>query len=197
MVIPDINFQKQLILKLTNCKKFFTAEVHEGIEVISDLATGNYQFIGKNDATKPTIGYYAKFITTDGEAYDCFMSCAEIIDRAKFSPQFKAENYKQTGNSIHFEKVVVRNLMKVIPKISVELQSTLSLESFQTETIEITAHEDVSDKQKPNAMEAAKKQISGKISNTKSDSEAMAENAEANFEAGKTDSSKTDAANFF
>jgi len=157
LVIPDINFQKQLILKLTNCKHFFTSEVHDGVEVISDLATGNYVFSGKNDVTKPTIGYYAKFLTTDSEVYDCFMSCAEIIERAKFSPQFKPDNYKQTSNSIHFEKVVVRNLMKFIPKISVELQSTLSLE--YSDNIEITAHEDVTDK-KVNALEEAKREIS-------------------------------------
>lgn len=158
LVIPDINFQKQLILKLQNCKHFFTSEVHEGVEIISDLTTGNYIFSGKNDVTKPTIGYYAKFITTDGEAYDLFMSCGEIIERAKFSPQYKEANYKKTGNSIHFEKVVVRNLMKIIPKISVELQSTLSLESYSD--IEITDHEDVTDK-KPNSLEEAKKELAG------------------------------------
>ena len=157
LVIPDINFQKQLILKLQNCKHFFTAEVHDGVEVINDLTTGNYVFSGKNDVTKPTIGYYARFLTTDGEIYDIFMSCAEIVERAKFSPQFKADNYKQTGNSIHYEKVVVRNFMKEIPKISDEIKSTLSLENYNE--IEITEHEDVTDQPKVNALEEAKKEI--------------------------------------
>jgi hypothetical protein len=155
LVIPDINFQKQLILKLSNCKHFFTCEVHDGVEVISNLSTGNYDFIGKNDVTKPTIGYYAKFITTDNEVYDCFMSCAEIIERAKFSPQYKADNYKETSNNIHYEKVVVRNLMKIIPKISVELQSTLSLE--YSNEIENTSYDDVTEK--VNKLEDAKKEL--------------------------------------
>jgi recombinational DNA repair protein RecT len=162
VLVPDINFQKQLILKLPNCKHFFTCQVHDGVEVISNLSTGNYDFIGKNDVTKPTIGYYAKFITTDNEVYDCFMSCAEIIERAKFSPQFKSnsDNYKETSNNIHYEKVVVRNLMKIIPKISVELQSTLSLE-YSTE-IENTSYDDVTEK--VNKLEEAKKNISEVVS---------------------------------
>ena len=52
LVIFDINFQKQQILKLANCKRFFTSAVHAGVEVISDLTTGNYVFEGKNDVTK-------------------------------------------------------------------------------------------------------------------------------------------------
>lgn len=155
LVIPDINFQKQLIHKLENCKHFFSGQVHADVEVISDLSTGNFVFVGKNDVTKPTIGYYAKFVTTEGEIYDCFMSCAEIVERAKFSPQYKEANYKNANNSIHYEKVVVRNLMKIIPKVSTELQSTLSLE--YSNEIEITAHEDVTEK--PNALEAAKKEL--------------------------------------
>jgi hypothetical protein len=155
LVIPDINFQKQLILKLPNCKHFFTCEVHDGVEVISNLSTGNYDFIGKNDVTKPTIGYYAKFTSTDNEVYDRFMSCGAIIDRAKFSPQYKADNYKETSNNIHYEKVVVRNLMKIIPKISVELQSTLSLE--YSNEIENTAYDDITEK--VNKLEDAKKEL--------------------------------------
>jgi len=123
VVIFDINFQKQQLLKLQNCKKFFTAEVHEGVKIIEDLETGNIAFSGENDVTKSTIGYYAAFITDEGEKYDKFMTCAEIIERAKFSPHFKADNYKQTGNNIHFEKLVVRNLIKEIPKVSNELRS--------------------------------------------------------------------------
>jgi hypothetical protein len=157
ILIPDINFQKQLILKLSNCKHFFTCEVHDGVEVISNLSTGNYDFIGKNDVTKPTIGYYAKFITTDNEVYDCFMSCGEIIERAKFSTQYKnnSDNYKETRNNIHYEKVVVRNLMKIIPKISVELQSTLSLE--YSNEIENTPYDDITEK--VNKLEDAKKEL--------------------------------------
>src|SRR3990172_2887930 len=42
LVIFDINFQKQQILNLKNCKRFFTAEIHDGVKIISDLATGNF-----------------------------------------------------------------------------------------------------------------------------------------------------------
>ena len=56
------------------------------------------------------------------------MTTSEIVQRAKFSPQFKAENYKVANNNIHFEKVVVRNLMKEIPKISDELKSIMSVD---------------------------------------------------------------------
>jgi len=150
LVIFDINFQKQQILKLANCKRFYTAEVHEGIEIISDLTTGNFCFDGKNDVTKPTIGYYACFISTDDQIYDLFMTCNEIIERAKFSPQFKVDNYKSTGKSVHFEKIVVRNLMKLIPKISEELKSVLAWD----ESSEFTHYEDVTDGGK--ALESAK-----------------------------------------
>ena len=156
LVIFDINFQKQQILKLTNCKRFYTAEVHAGVEVISDLTTGNYSFDGKNDVTKETIGYYAAFQTTENEIYDMFMTCAEIIDRAKFSPGFKEANYKKTGKSIHFEKIVVRNLMKIIPKISEELKSVLAYD----ESAEFTEYTDVTDGGK--ALELAKKELAPK-----------------------------------
>ena len=152
VVIFDINFQKQQILKLKNCKRFFTAEIHEGVKVISDLMSGNYIFEGTNDVTKPTIGYYAAFITTEGEKYDLFMSNAEIIERAKFSPQFKAENYKKTSSSIHFEKIVVRNLMKEIPKISEELSSIVA---YEESGFEFTAYEEV----QPNLLEEKKKEL--------------------------------------
>lgn len=156
VVIVDIKFQKQQILKLENCKQFFTAEVHEGVQVINDLVTGNYVFIGENIVTKPTIGYYARFLTVDGEVYDIFMTCAEIIERAKFSPQFKESNYKTNGNNPHMEKVVVRNLMKIIPKVSNQLKSIVAIESY-------TEYEDVTDqKPKVNALEEAKKAISPK-----------------------------------
>jgi len=156
LVIFDINFQKQQILKLENCKRFYTAEVHDGVEVISDLTTGTYCFDGKNDVTKPTIGYYACFVTTDNEIYDLFMTCAEIIDRAKFSPQFKPDNYKKTEKSIHFEKIVVRNIMKIIPKISSELKSVLAYD----ESSEFTHYELVEDNR--NTLEEAKKELSEK-----------------------------------
>ena len=156
LVIFDINFQKQQILKLANCKRFYTAEVHDGVEIVSDLTTGNYCFDGKNDVTKETIGYYACFVSTDNEIYDLFMTCAEIIERAKFSPGFKESNYKKTGKSIHFEKIVVRNLMKIIPKISEELKSVLAYD----ESAEFTQYEDVSDEGK--ALESAKKELAPK-----------------------------------
>ena len=156
VVIVDIKFQKQQILKLENCKQFFTAEVHEGVQVINDLVTGNYVFIGENIVTKPTIGYYARFLTIDGEVYDIFMTCAEIIERAKFSPQFKESNYKTNGNNPHMEKVVVRNLMKIIPKVSNQLKSIVAIESY-------TEYEDVTDsKPKVNSLEEAKKAIAPK-----------------------------------
>ncbi len=157
IVIFDINFQKQQILKLKNCKRFFTSEVHEGVEILENLETGNIEFEGKNDVTKPTIGYYAVFITTEGERYDRFMTTAEIIERAKFSPQFKAENYKVTNNNIHFEKVVVRNLMKEIPKISDELKSIMSVDETYSDYIEV--HEVIEAPKKTNLLEEAKKEL--------------------------------------
>jgi len=152
LVIFDINFQKQQILKLANCKKFYTAEVHDGVEVISDLTTGNFIFDGKNDVTKPTIGYYACFISTENQVYDLFMTCAEIVERAKFSPQFKPENYKSTGKSIHYEKIVVRNIMKLIPKISNELKSVLAYDEY-------TDYIDVTNAEPKKTLEAAKKEL--------------------------------------
>jgi len=156
LVIFDINFQKQQILKLVNCKRFYTCEIHDGVQVISDMTTGNYSFDGQNDVFKPTVGYYAVFITTDDQIYDIFMSCAEIIERAKFSPGFKAANYTKQNNSIHFEKIVVRNLMKIIPKISEELKSVLAYD----ESSEYTHYEDVSDNK--NTLEAVKKELAEK-----------------------------------
>lgn len=154
LVIFDINFQKQQILKLKNCKRFFTAEIHEGVKVISDLMTGNFIFEGSNDVTKPTIGYYAAFISQDDQKYDLFMSCAEIVDRAKFSPNFKPDNYKKSENSIHYEKIVVRNLIKIIPRASEELSSILGYDEGGefTEFIEL--------KDTPSKLEEAKKDLS-------------------------------------
>ena len=160
VVIFDINFQKQQLLKLQNCKKFFTAEVHEGVKIIEDLETGNIAFSGENDVTKPTIGYYAVFITTDDERYDKFMTNAEIIERAKFSPHFKADNYKQTGNNIHFEKLVVRNLMKEIPKVSNELRSIIGHD--EVSNAEFTDFVEVVDEETgevTNKLEKAKKEL--------------------------------------
>lgn len=159
IVIFDIKYQKQQILNLHNCKKFFTSEVHEGVKLIEDLTTGNMIFDGENDVTKPTIGYYAVFITTDGERYDKFMTNAEIIERAKFSPQFDASKYKHTNNNVHFEKVVVRNLMKEIPKVSDNLKSILAFD----EVGEFTEYQEVesvlSAHEKTNKLEEAKKEI--------------------------------------
>lgn len=154
-VLFDINFQKQQILKLVNCKRFFTAEIHDGMKILSDLSTGNFVFEGENDVTKPTVGYYASFTSTDGERYDLFMSCAEIVERAKFSPQYKEANYKNPSNSIHYEKIVVRNLMKIIPKISGELSSIIAYD----EAPAYTSYEEISDK--PNTLENAKKELAG------------------------------------
>lgn len=158
VLVLDVNFQKQQILKLQNCKRFFTAEVHEGVKVIENLVTGNYEFIGENDVTKPTIGYYAVFVTTEGEIYDEFMTNAEIVDRAKSSPQFDANKYKQTNNNVHYEKVVIRNLIKDIPKISDELKSIMAVDDIQySEYVEV--HDEIEAPKKKNALEEAKKEI--------------------------------------
>lgn len=163
IVIFDINFEKQQILKLPNCKRFFTAEVHEGVKVTENLMTGTIDFEGENDITKPTIGYYACFITTEGEKYDKFMTLAQIVERASFSPQFKSGNYKQTSNNIHYEKVVVRNLMKEIPKISNELKSIISVEELQYhDYIEVEEPVQKIEEKKINQLEQAKKEIAEK-----------------------------------
>lgn len=160
MVIFDINFEKQQILKLPNCKRFFTAEVHEGVKVTENLMTGTTDFDGENDITKPTVGYYACFITTEGEKYDKFMTLAQIVERANFSPQFKSGNYKQTSNNVHYEKLVVRNLMKEIPKISNELKSVLSVEEIQYhDYIEVEEPVQKIEEKKVNQLEQAKKEI--------------------------------------
>jgi len=161
-IIFDINFQKQQILQLKNCKKFFTAEVHESVKVIADLETGNTVFEGINDITKPTIGYYAMFITTEGERYDKFMTTAQIIERAKFSPQFKADKYKSTNNNIHYEKVVVRNLLKEIPKISENLKSIVAFDEVgdYTDYIEVGGeHQEQIEAPKINLLDEAKKEM--------------------------------------
>ena len=163
IVIFDINFEKQQILKLPNCKRFFTAEVHEGVKVTENLMTGTIDFEGENDITKPTIGYYACFITTEGEKYDKFMTLAQIVERASFSPQFKPSNYKQTSNNVHYEKLVVRNLMKEIPKISNELKSVLSVDEIQYhDYIEVEEPVQKIEEKKINQLEQAKKEIAEK-----------------------------------
>ena len=163
MVMFDINFEKQQILKLPNCKRFFTAEVHEGVKVTENLMTGTTDFEGENDITKPTIGYYACFITTEGEKYDKFMTLAQIVERASFSPQFKSGNYKQTSNNVHYEKLVVRNLMKEIPKISNELKSVLSIDEIQYhDYIEVNEPVQKIEEKKVSQLEQAKKDIAEK-----------------------------------
>ena len=160
MVIFDINFEKQQILKLPNCKRFFTAEVHEGVKVTENLMTGTTDFDGENNITKPTIGYYACFITTEGEKYDKFMTLAQIVERASFSPQFKSGNYKQTSNNVHYEKLVVRNLMKEIPKISNELKSIMAVEEVQYhDYIEVNEPVQKIEEKKVSKLEQAKKEI--------------------------------------
>ena len=178
IVIFDINFQKQQLLKLDNCKRFYTSEVHEGVKIIEDLTTGRMVFEGDNDVTKPTIGYYAVFVTTEGEVYDKFMSNAEIIERAKFSPQFKADNYKNPNNNIHFEKVVVRNLIKEIPKFSNNLKSIVAFDEagefvdFQDVTNQDAIAE--SEPKKVNKLEEGK----AKINNVKDEEPAKPEQSE-------------------
>ena len=156
VLVIDINYQKQMIQALPNCKKFFTGEVYEGVQPILNLTTGNYEFIGVNDCTKQTIGYYAAFITNDGVLYDCFMTNKEIITRAESNPKVKKENYKEVKGNIHMEKIVIRNLYKEIPKLNEALKAIDSLEAHE---IEITEHEDVTDQPKVNALEEAKKEI--------------------------------------
>ena len=159
-VIFDINFEKQQILKLPNCKRFFTAEVHEDVKVTENLMTGTTDFDGENNITKPTIGYYACFITTEGEKYDKFMTLAQIVERANFSPQFKSGNYKQTSNNVHYEKLVVRNLMKEIPKISNELKSIMAVDEIQYhDYIEVNEPVQKIEEKKVNKLEQAKKEI--------------------------------------
>ena len=155
-VVVDIKFQKQQILAMPNCKKFFTAEVHEGVLIIHDLNTGLYIFEGTNNVSKSTIGYYACFITTDNQVYPLFMSNQEIVDRAMMNPGFKAKNYEKTSNNVHYEKIVVRNLLKEIPKVSKELRSIIAWD----ERAEITEYEELpNDKPKVNALEEAKKEL--------------------------------------
>ena len=156
-VVVDINFQKQMILKMPNCQHFFTAEVHDGVQVFHDLTTGNCLFEGKNDVTKPTVGYYSRFADRSGEVYDLYMSCAEIVDRASMNKVgFKPDNYKKTSKSIHYEKIVVRNLLKVIPREETKLSSILAWD----ENSELTPYELVEDS--TNTLEAAKKELSAK-----------------------------------
>ena len=155
-IVIDINYQKQMILAMPNCKKFFTGEVHEGVQVIKDLTTGLYIFEGTNYVTKPTIGYYACFITKDDQVYPLFMTCKEIIERAKCNPSYKDKNYETTNNNIHFEKIVVRNLMKEIPQISNELKSVLAFDEIPI----FSEYEDVTDGGK--ALESAKRELAPK-----------------------------------
>ena len=153
-IVVDINFQKQLIHKMPNCKRFFTAEVKDGVEVYTDMTTGNRIFEGQNKATAKTVGYYACFIDNSGEKYDLFMTCAEIVERAKCNPNVKLENYKKTENSIHYEKIVVRNLLKEIPRTDSRLSSVIA----NDEAVEYTPHEVIEDVSE-NKLEAAKKEI--------------------------------------
>ena len=164
MIIDIPTFSKTANSETSKLQRFFTAEVHEGVKVIENLKTGTTDFEGDNDVTKPTIGYYACFITTEGEKYDKFMTNSQIIDRAKFSPQYKAENYKNTTNNIHFEKVVVRNLLKEIPKVSDELRSIISVEEAAEYAEYVEVHEAIeeapeSQPKKVNRLEEAKKEL--------------------------------------
>jgi len=164
VLVIDINYQKQMIQSLPNCKRFFTCEVYDGVQPILNLSTGNYEFDGINNALKPTIGYYAVFLDTEDIIHDIFMSNAEIIKRAESNPKVKKDNYKDPKNNIHMEKIVIRNLMKEIPKVTESLKVIESLENGYD--LEITEHEDVTDK-KPNALEDAKKELAGKTTKTR------------------------------
>lgn len=153
----DINFQKQEILKMENCKKFFTAEVHEGVKPIEDLSTGNYIFVGENIKTKPTIGYYAVFITTEGEKYDLFMTNATIKERASSSPGYDKSKYENTTSNVHYEKIVIRNLLKDIPHVNDSLKTILAADEGYTEYVEIGKGE--GEGEQKNMLEEAKKQL--------------------------------------
>ena len=170
-LIFDINFQRQLMLKMPHCKRFFTAEVHEGVNIVQDLTTGRLAFEGKNDVTKPTVGYYASFECDNGEVYDLFMSNEEIKSRAAFSPTYKPDNYKNPKSNIHYEKIVIRNLMKLIPKVSTELKNLIATEEVFSE------YEDVTEEVAPetNRLEEAKKQIAANGKVAKEEEEAKAE----------------------
>lgn len=172
-LIFDINFQRQLMLKMPHCKRFFTAEVHEGVNIVQDLTTGRLAFEGKNDVTKSTVGYYASFECDNGEVYDLFMSNEEIKSRAAFSPMYKPENYKNPKSNIHYEKIVIRNLMKLIPKVSNELKNLIASEEIFSEYENVT--EDVAPE--TNRLEEAKKQMAanGKVAK---EEEAAKEKAE-------------------
>lgn len=185
LLVIDINFQKQQILRMENCKRFFTAEIHEGVEVLHDLSTGLYVFDGKNDVTKPTIGYYASFTTVDGEVYDLFMSNAEIVKRAKFSPQFKADNYKSEKSNIHYEKIVIRNLLKSIPRLTKQLINVLAVDERFTEYEDVTVtNTNIIEEKKPqNALEEAKANIAA--NSTKSTKKAAKKSPDAVIEPAK------------
>lgn len=158
-IVVDINYQKQLILAMPNCKKFFTAEVHEGVTVIEDLSTGNFVFEGVNHPTKNTIGYYACFLTTDGIMYDMFMPNAKIIERAAMNPHYKEKLYQNPNGNIHFEKIVVRNLMKIIPNIPGEIATILSSDDLFSD-YETLSTKKLEGNKSENALEAAKREIS-------------------------------------
>jgi hypothetical protein len=90
------------------------------------------------------------------------MTTAQIIERAKFSPQFKADKYKSTNNNIHYEKVVVRNLLKEIPKISENLKSIVAFDEVgdYTDYIEVGGeHQEQIEAQKINKLDEAKKEM--------------------------------------
>ena len=147
--VVDINYQKQMIMSLPNCKRFFTAEVHEGVNVLEDLNTGNYIFDGENNASKPTIGYYACFIDKDNIKTDLFLFNHQIVKRATEMNASKKDLYKETSFNVHYEKIVIRNLLKDIPQISNELEATLSYdEGGDYEVIEVEAVDELNEAKK-------------------------------------------------
>ena len=148
--VVDINYQKQMIMRLPNCKRFFTAEVHEGVKVLEDLNTGNYIFDGENNASKPTIGYYACFIDKNDVKTDLFLFNHQIVKRATEMNATKEKLYKETSFNVHYEKIVIRNLLKDIPQISNELEATLSYDEVggDYEVIEIESVDELNEAKK-------------------------------------------------
>jgi microcompartment protein CcmL/EutN len=67
---------------------------------------------------------------------------------------FKEGNYVKTSNSIHYEKIVVRNLLKVIPREESKLSSILAAD----EVSEFSEYEEVSEEPKK-TLEQAKKEL--------------------------------------
>lgn len=165
-LVIDINYQKQMILSMPNCAKFFSTSVHEGIKVIKDLNSGNTVFIGDNDVSGGVVGYYACFIDKNGVKTDLFMSNEEIIERAKMNPGFKADLYKNPRNNVHFDKIVVRNLIKIIPNTTKELQSIVAVDEVGSDFADVMDVTNLQDESK--SLETVKSKLA-KLDNPKNE----------------------------